>query len=111
MVDAPTRWPSLSSSPWMRWYPHVLFSVASCSMSAVIPALTGGRPVRVSGDSEDVHVAAPGFDDEQAVQAPECHCAVHMEEIGGQHGRGLGVQELPPCRVGVPFRRRRDVQG
>jgi hypothetical protein len=29
----------------MRWYPHVLFSVASCSMSAVISALTGGRPV------------------------------------------------------------------
>jgi hypothetical protein len=29
----------------MRWYPHVLFSVASCSMSAGISALTGGRPV------------------------------------------------------------------
>jgi hypothetical protein len=45
IVEAPTRWPSLSSSPWMRWYPHVLFSVASRSMSAVISALTGGRPV------------------------------------------------------------------
>jgi hypothetical protein len=29
----------------MRWYPRVLFSVASRSMSAVISALTGGRPV------------------------------------------------------------------
>jgi hypothetical protein len=22
MVDALTRWPSLSSSPWIRWYPQ-----------------------------------------------------------------------------------------
>src|SRR5437764_1036003 len=27
MVDAPTRWPSLSSSPWIRWYPQPWFSV------------------------------------------------------------------------------------
>ncbi len=40
IVDAPTRWPSLSSSPWIRWYPQPWFSVASRSM------LTGGRPVR-----------------------------------------------------------------
>ena len=45
IVEAPTRWPSLSSSPWMRWYPQPWFSVASRSMSAVISALTGGRPV------------------------------------------------------------------
>jgi hypothetical protein len=43
IVDVLTRWPSLSSSPWIRWYPHEAFSVASRSMSA---ALTGGRPVR-----------------------------------------------------------------
>jgi hypothetical protein len=36
----------LSSSPWIRWYPQPVFSVASRSMSAVISALTGGRPVR-----------------------------------------------------------------
>jgi hypothetical protein len=46
MVDALTRWPSLSSSPWIRWYPQLLFSVASRSMSAVISVLTGGRPVQ-----------------------------------------------------------------
>jgi hypothetical protein len=46
MVKAPTWWPSLSGSPWMRWYPQLWFSVASRSMSAVISALTGGRPVR-----------------------------------------------------------------
>ena len=46
MVDVPTRWPSFSSSPWIRWYPQPLFSVASRSISAAISALTGGRPVR-----------------------------------------------------------------
>jgi hypothetical protein len=46
MVDALTRWSSLSSSPWIRWYPQPLFSVASRSIRAVISALTGGRPVR-----------------------------------------------------------------
>ncbi len=46
MVDALTRWPSLSSSPWIRWYPQLWFWVASRSRSAVISALTGGRPVR-----------------------------------------------------------------
>ncbi len=90
--------------------PEVLGVIAKVHQE-VADLLGGPRSVRVSGDSEDVDVAAPDFDDEQAVQAPECHCAVHMEEIGGQHGRGLGMQELPPGRVGVPFRRRRDVQG
>jgi hypothetical protein len=46
IVDALTRWPSLSSSPWILLYPQPLFSVASRSMSAAISALTGGRPVR-----------------------------------------------------------------
>jgi hypothetical protein len=45
-VDALTRWPSLSSSPWIRWYPQPWFSVAGRPMSAVISVLTGGRPLR-----------------------------------------------------------------
>ena len=45
IVEAPTRWPSVSNSPWIRWYPHEVFSVASRSMSAVISVLTG--PVEV----------------------------------------------------------------
>jgi hypothetical protein len=44
IVEAPIRWPSLSSSPWIRWYPQLLFSVARRSMSAAVSALTGGRP-------------------------------------------------------------------
>jgi hypothetical protein len=47
IVDALARWPSLSSSPWIRWYPQLLFSVARGSISAVSSALTGGRPVRL----------------------------------------------------------------
>jgi hypothetical protein len=46
MVDELTRWPNLSSSPWIRWYPQPWFSVASRSISAAISALTGGRPMR-----------------------------------------------------------------
>jgi len=34
-----------------------------------------------------------------------------VEEVGGENGRGLGVQELPPGGVGVPLRRWRDPQG
>jgi hypothetical protein len=29
MVEALTRWPSLSSSPWLRWYTQLVFSAAS----------------------------------------------------------------------------------
>jgi hypothetical protein len=32
IVDALTRWPSLSSSPWILQYPQLLFSVASRSI-------------------------------------------------------------------------------
>ena len=32
---------------------------------------------------------------------------VHVEEFAGQHERRLGMQELPPSRVGVPDRSRR----
>ena len=67
-------------------------------------------PVRVGGNAEDVHGPGGNFHHEQAVQALEGHRAVHMEEIGGEHCRGLGVQELPPRRVGVPLGRRRDLQ-
>ena len=47
IVDAPTRWPSLSSSPWILLYPQPRFSVASCLISVTISAATGGRPVRL----------------------------------------------------------------
>jgi ABC-type branched-subunit amino acid transport system ATPase component len=72
--------------------------------------LRGPQPVRVRGDPEDVHVTAAEFDHEQAVQPLERHCAVHMEEVGGQHRRGLYVQELPPGPIGASPGSRRDPQ-
>ena len=67
--------------------------------------LRGPRRVRVRGDSQDVYVAAAGLHHEQAVQALEGHRAIHVGEVGGEHRRGLRVEELPPARIGAPPRR------
>jgi hypothetical protein len=72
--------------------------------------LGGPRPVGMRGDPEDVHIPALDLDDEQAVQALQRQRAVDMEEIGGEDSRGLGAQELPPCGVGMSFRRGRYTQ-
>jgi hypothetical protein len=77
---------------------------------AIADLLQSPRPVRVRGDPGDVHGAGADLDDEQAIQAPEGYRAVHREEVRGEHRRGLRVQELPPCRVSAPRRRRRDPQ-
>jgi hypothetical protein len=68
------------------------------------------QPIGIRGDPENVHVTRAYLHDEQAVQALESHCAIHMEEVDGEHRRCLGAQELPPSRVGLPSRRRRDLQ-
>ena len=47
--------------------------------------------------------AGANFYDGQAIQAAEGNRAVHVKEIGGEHRRGLGMQELPPGRVSVPL--------
>ena len=77
----------------------------------VADLLGGPRAVRVRGHAEDVHVAGADFHHEEAVQALEGHCAVHVEEVDGEHRGGLCVQELPPGRIGAPLRCRRDPQG
>src|SRR5918997_1548027 len=46
IVDAPTRWPSLSNSPWMRWYPQRGFSRAMRSINEATVSSRGGRPRR-----------------------------------------------------------------
>jgi hypothetical protein len=53
---------------------------------------------------EDVHVVAAEFHGEEDVDPLERHRAVHVEEVHGQHARGLGPQELPPRRIGGPER-------
>ena len=67
--------------------------------------LRGPRPVRVGGDPEDVHMAAADFHHEQAIQAAERHCAVHVKEVGGKHRRGLGVPSRPAARAMITERR------
>jgi hypothetical protein len=57
-----------------------------------------------------VNVAPADFDDEEAGQTLEGYCAIHVKEVGDEHSGGLRVQELPPGGVGVPFRRRGDLQ-
>ena len=44
MVEAPTRWPSVSSSPWILLHPQLGFSVAIRTTSAAVASLIGGRP-------------------------------------------------------------------
>jgi len=46
IVDAPTRRPSLSSSPWIRWYPSRCSRWRAARSARAISALTGGLPVR-----------------------------------------------------------------
>jgi hypothetical protein len=95
IVEAPTRWPSLRSSPWIRWYPQLLFSVASRSMSAVISALTGGRPaVRVGPllfDQKTVPAKdGAGRDQPVCPQRPG-----QLPDQGGQHRSVSPVQPGP----------------
>jgi hypothetical protein len=45
-VDAATLMPRTSSSPWMRRYPHELFSRARRSTSTRTDRTVGGRPAR-----------------------------------------------------------------
>ena len=66
-------------------------------------------PSGFRGDPEDVHTSAADLHDEQAIQAPERDRAVHVK-VGGEHRRGLRVQEIPPGGVGVPSGRRGDLQ-
>src|ERR1035441_887130 len=77
--------------------------------------LPPASPRRCDGEEMDglsppSGTTAPRGAHEQAVQALQGHRAVHMEEIGGEHCRGLRAQELPPRRVGVPLRCRGDLQ-
>ena len=69
------------------------------------------QPIGIGGYPEDVHVTAADLHDEQAIQALKGHRAIHVEEVGGEHCRCLGLQELPPSYVGLPFRCRGNLQG
>jgi hypothetical protein len=63
---------------------------------------------RMAGRCEDVHVAAANLEGEEHVDPLQGHSAVDVEEVHGQHGRGLRSQEPTPGRVGRPKRCRRN---
>jgi hypothetical protein len=89
--------------------PEICDAVAEVHQE-VADLLGGPRPVWMGCDPEDVYVSGADFDDEEAVQALEYYSAVHVKEVGGKHGRGLRMQELPPGRGGLPFWCRWDLQ-
>ena len=47
IVEAPTWWPSVSSSPWIRMYPQLGFSRAIRTTNAASTSSIGGRPGRI----------------------------------------------------------------
>jgi hypothetical protein len=74
-----------------------------------VAGLLGGPGAgRVAGCTENVHVAVADFDGEEDVDPLEGDRAVDVEEVHGQHGRGLPAQKPSPCRVGGPDWCRRD---
>jgi hypothetical protein len=66
---------------------------------------------RDRGPLSEALVSSPAEAAALLEQVPERHRAVHVEEVSGEDGRGLGMQELPSGRVGVPLRRWRNPQG
>ena len=66
--------------------------------------LGGPGSGRMAGRAEDVHVAAADFEGEEHVDPFQGDRAVDVEEVHGQHGRGLRAQEPSPGRVGGPQR-------
>src|SRR4030088_3147533 len=63
---------------------------------------------RMAGCAEDMDVAVADFEDEEDVDPFQGDGAVDVEEVHGQHGRGLGAQEPSPGRIGGPEWCRRD---
>jgi hypothetical protein len=58
--------------------------------------LAGPGSGRMACCREDVHLAAADFEGEEDVDPVERHRAVDVEEVHGQHGRGLRWQESSP---------------
>ncbi len=77
-------------------------------LQQVAGLLGGPGSGRVSGRPEDVDVAAAGLQSEDDVDPFQGDRAVEVEEVHGQHGRGLHSQEPAPRRIGRFQRCRRD---
>jgi len=59
-----------------------------------VRAVARSRSVRVRSHAQDMNMAGADLDHEEHVDATQGNCAVYVEEITRQHGRGLDSQEL-----------------
>jgi hypothetical protein len=86
----------LSSSPWIRWYPQPVFSVASRSISAVISALTErpSRPVR-AGPLPGDQAAVPPQDGARRDQPVRPQPSAQVPDQRGEDGAAGPVQPGP----------------
>jgi hypothetical protein len=86
IVEVPTRWPSVSSSPRSLWYPQLGLSVAVRTINAAIALLIGGRP-GVFGYQLLAHeTAMPAQDGVRGDQAMALQCPRQSPDERGEHG-------------------------
>ena len=94
IVEALTRWPSVSSSPWSRWYPHRGFSRAMRTTyhggEGVVDRWSSG-PVGVGTSSAD-EAAVPAQDRVRGDQAMGSQCSGQSLDEGGEDGPVRPVQ-------------------
>ncbi|MGW3613879.1 hypothetical protein ACWD6N_29050 [Micromonospora sp. NPDC005163] len=60
---------------------------------------------RVGGDAEEVYPTALGLDHEGDVEALEGDRTIHVEEVRGQDGAGVGAKKRAPGVVVLSWRR------
>src|ERR1700716_2207478 len=85
------------------------FGGAIIEVHQEVTGLLGGPcSGRMAGCAEDVYVAVADVKDEEDVDPFQGDGAVDVEEVHGQHGRGLGAREPSPRRIGGPEWCRRD---
>jgi hypothetical protein len=68
----------------------------------VAGSLGGPGSGRMARRAEDVDVAAGNLEGEEHVDPLQRHSAVDVEEVHGQHGRGLRAKEPSPRGIGGP---------
>ena len=73
-------------------------------MSRLRACWVSHSPVGVGGDAQDVHAAGGVLDDEERVE-PVQGDGVEVEQVAGEDGVRLGLQELGPGWSGSPRRR------
>lgn len=98
----PSYWAGLTNRP--AFYSR---DVAHQMLGAHLLGLDAEDLSMLKVSAGDVDVAGGNFRHEEHVHPFQAYDAVDVEEVARQHACGLGTQEPPPGRVGVPGRRGR----